>query len=246
MGQVPMQTILIIGHGKTARHLSYYFKQLSYNILNWHYKRNDFNQLHSMFESSDYCFLLIKDDAIQSFVQRNIFLKAEKTFHCSGSLAIDGVRCIHPLMTFSENLYELNFYKKIHWAIFEPEKKLSDYLPNLNNPYFFVEPDKKIFYHTMCVMSGNFTQLLLQQVIFQWQNNLHLNQSSLQPYLQMILENFWEGGATALTGPLARKDFGTIKKHLNILQDSPLLNIYQTFLKLHLTEQEIQTCLIGE
>jgi predicted short-subunit dehydrogenase-like oxidoreductase (DUF2520 family) len=89
-------------------------------------------------------------------------------------------------------------------------------------------------------MSGNFTQLLLQQVLFQWENSLQLSQESLQPYMQQTLDNFWKSGTKALTGPLARKDFGTIRKHLKSLQHSNLLNLYQTFLKLYLSEQEIK------
>lgn len=253
MGQVPQSTatqrviiqnlattILIIGNGKAAKHLSFYFNKLGYIITKWHYKTNNFNELYDLFQSCAYCFLLIKDDAIQEFVQQNSFLKTNKSFHCSGALIIDDVRCLHPLMTFNENLYEAPFYKKFHWAIFEKNKKLSDYIPLLTNPYFYVNLEQKSLYHAMCVMSGNFTQLLLQQVLSQWSEALHLSKESLQPYMQMSLENFWQGGTKALTGPLARKDFNTIKKHQESLSGTPQLKLYQSFLEIYLTEQELK------
>jgi hypothetical protein len=239
MGQVPMPTILIVGNGKAAKHLSFYFNNIGYHILSWHYKINDFSDLNTKFNRCTYCFILIKDDALQKFTQDYDFIKSDKSFHCSGSRSIEGVRCIHPLMTFSENLYEKDFYKKIHWAIFEENKCLRDYILYLPNPYFYVKFEQKNFYHAMCVMSGNFTQLLLQQVLFQWQETLHLNQESLQPYLQMTLEKFWNIGPHGLTGPLARKDYGTIKKHLRDLNSTPLFDLYKSFLKLYLTEEEI-------
>jgi hypothetical protein len=238
-----LHSILFIGNGKTAKHLKFYFEQLGYQIQIWHYKTNDYNNLLELFNSCKLCFLLIKDDALNGFVEQNSFLKSNKSFHCSGSVSLEGVRCLHPLMTFSENLYELSLYKKIHWAIFEENKKLNDYVSELNNPYFYVKPEQKILYHAMCVMSGNFTQLLLQQVLCQWQDSLHLSQDSLQPYLQIVLENFWKSGSKALTGPLARKDFGTIRKHLQCLQHSPQFDLYQSFLNLYLNEHEIKTCI---
>jgi predicted short-subunit dehydrogenase-like oxidoreductase (DUF2520 family) len=243
MRQVPTQNkILIIGNGKTAKHLSFYFNHLGYQITAWHYKHNNATELTKLFATCDYCFILIKDDALTSFVQQNSFLKSKKSFHCSGSVTIDGVTCLHPLMTFSQNLYDIAFYKKIHWAIFEEHKQISDYLPLLTNPHFYVKPEQKTLYHAMCVMSGNFTQLLLQQVLTQWQDTLHLTQTSLQPYMQVVMENFWQTGSKALTGPLARKDFGTIRTHLLSLKNTPLLELYQSFLKLYLNEQELTIC----
>jgi hypothetical protein len=242
MGQVPKNTdvILLVGNGRTSRHLSFYFQSLNYKILRWHYKDNSYDELKNLFKICTYCFILIKDDAIPQFIEENYFLKSEKSFHCSGLLITEGITSIHPLMTFSESLYDISFYQKIHWAIFEKNKCLTDYIPRLTNPFFYVNPIQKNLYHGLCVMSGNFTQLLLQQVLFQWENSLQLSQESLQPYMQQTLDNFWKSGTKALTGPLARKDFGTIRKHLKSLQHSNLLNLYQTFLKLYLSEQEIK------
>lgn len=244
MRQVPastMQKLLIIGSGRTAHHLTYYFKNLGFEILTWARKTHTEDQLISLFNDCHYCFVLIKDDALQDFFKTRPYLISSKCFHCSGALHIDGVNCIHPLMSFGTELYNLTIYRKIHWAVFTANKKLSDYIPGLENPYFYVNPQQKNLYHAYCVMAGNFMQILLLQVMQEWQKNLNLNTEALKPYLDVVYQNFWQEGAKAVTGPLVRKDFGTIKKHLENLNGSPLLNVYQAFLKLYLSTAELNS-----
>jgi hypothetical protein len=242
MGQVPQSTeksILIIGNGKTAKHLSFYFKNLNFKINQWHYKNDQSDDLEALFQKSHYSFLLIKDDVLIAFVYKYPFLQSKKSFHCSGSQIVPGLRCLHPLMSFSTDLYEKDFYKKIHWAVFEPQLQLTDCISELKNPWFYVPESQKALYHTMCVMSGNFTQILLTQVISQWNNTLQLKSDSLKIYMQKTLENFWNIGHQALTGPLVRKDLSTIQKHLQALDHHPQLDLYLAFLKLSLNDEEL-------
>jgi predicted short-subunit dehydrogenase-like oxidoreductase (DUF2520 family) len=64
-----------------------------------------------------------------------------------------------------------------------------------------------------------------------------LGEDVLEPYLRQVLHNFLTSPATALTGPLARGDQGTIARNLQSLQGDALQPLYQSFVKFHAAEQ---------
>jgi hypothetical protein len=89
-------------------------------------------------------------------------------------------------------------------------------------------------------MAGNFAQILWQAVGNEFEENLNLPKEILMPYLLQNTQNFVNNPETSATGPLQRGDFATIKKHLNSLQNNPLLEIYQAFLTHQKPSQKIK------
>ena len=87
-------------------------------------------------------------------------------------------------------------------------------------------------------MAGNFPQILWQAVGKRFAE-LGLDAGSLQPYLQKVLANFLANPATALTGPLARGDQGTIARNLQSLQGDALQPLYQSFVDFHTSPEAI-------
>lgn len=233
-GQVPEMkaplTYLIIGNGNIARHFSHYFslKQIKFN--KWSRSECHISELQTLSKSSDIILLLISDDAIESFVQENPFLKEKTLIHFSGSLVTPLAYGAHPLMSFSEQLYELPTYESISFVV-EKNSKFMTYFPDLKNPNFEIEKSQKALYHTLCVLSGNFSVLLWQKAMHDFQTKLALPSQILIPYLKQITHNLTTNPETALTGPLARRDTKTLKKNLASLKSDPYYNVYLSFVQ---------------
>jgi predicted short-subunit dehydrogenase-like oxidoreductase (DUF2520 family) len=210
---------------------------------------------------ADRTLLLITDSAINLFLEQNSFLRTKKTIHFSGATQVPGIENVHPLMSFSQNLFSKEFYPSIPFSVFldnefdnendtpsswKTEKKLEDILPGLRNPFFYIRQKDKALYHAFCVMIGNFSTLLWQIGISKSTEYLNipstnhsLNKNYFKPYLEKILENFYSQTGSALTGPLARGDISTIKSNIEALPEQNLKDLYMQFVKLYLPQENL-------
>ncbi len=244
MRQVPQPTnqessyhYLIIGNGRAAKHITFYLSELGHTITSWHYKQTPLaasaeGSLQSLFNNSDRCLLLIKDSAIEEFLNSHPYLRTHKTVHCSGSLEVQGILNAHPLISFGPHLFKSDFYPQIPWAQFiDSTTTLQDILPGVPNPSFFIPAAQKPFYHGLCVVSGNFTILLWQMVLELFKNELHQSTQILGPYLESIYNNMrsdWSADLkNSLTGPLARRDENTLLKNYQSLNKTYLKSIFE-------------------
>ena len=83
----------------------------------------------------------------------------------------------------------------------------------------------------MCVMAGNFSQILWKGVSDRFEQQLGLPTETLHPYLKQLATNFSQSPETALTGPLARNDMPTIERNLNALNNDPMQDLYRAFVE---------------
>ncbi|RME16994.1 MAG: DUF2520 domain-containing protein [Bdellovibrio sp.] len=240
MRQVPRK-FLIIGAGRLARHLSFYLKSQGLCVLNWkrldsscgfHLSASEKADLQEKSRQCEVVLLAIKDQAIAPFVQANEFLKENLLIHFSGALSLKECYSMHPLMTFGQKLYSLDFYPKIPFVLEEKSPSFSEVFFPLKNPWFRLEAEKKPLYHALCVASGNFTVLLWQEIMRRFQEELNLPAEILKPYLFKTMENLVSHSESALTGPLQRGDQKTIQLNLEALRGSQLFDVYKSFLNL--------------
>lgn len=230
---------LIIGNGRAAKHTSFYLNQLGHQVLSWHYKSfpaKTTSDLLTLFKQSDRCLLLIKDSALEDFLNQYPELRRQKTVHFSGSLKIEGILNAHPLISFGNTLFEPEFYQNIPWAQFMGANfSLAEILPGIPNTSFYIPNELKPLYHGLCVTSGNFTVLLWQMVIQLFKNQLNLPSEVLLPYLESIMSTMradWKQELqTALTGPIARHDEVTLLKNYHALQNTVLNDIFKAHVK---------------
>lgn len=225
---------LIIGSGRLARHIEYYFLQLKLPVSVWS-RSADPQALHlknALIESS-HILLAVSDQSlseveliVQDLLQEKLSEKC--LVHFSGASQLKLAIAAHPLMSFGSNLFSLQDYVKIHFTIFDEQKRLSEILPGLPNPSTNLDSRHQAFYHSLCVMGGNFPILLWQKMRAEFKS-LNLPDSSIEPYLQKILENFLQDPDKALTGPLVRNDQLTIQKNLKALTDDPYKKVYEAF-----------------
>lgn len=239
--------IAIIGGGKVARHFSHYFKLLQIPYELWTRSKDpNYLRLPELIKTKDSILILINDSAIESFIlEHHKILQGKTLIHFSGQLVTPFAYGAHPLMTFSQEYYDLATYQKIPFILNRGSPSLKELLPGLNNPYFFINQEQRAFYHSLCVMSGNFTILLWQKFFHDLKEKLQLPEEVIYPYLNQIFINLNTSPHDALTGPLQRGDKKTITANLNALSNDPYQKIYQAFVELYNPselEEKISEC----
>jgi 2-dehydropantoate 2-reductase len=237
MGQVPAQknltTIGIIGRGRAARHLSYYFANMGYPLKVWN--RSQQLELLKPLADCEVVFLAIPDSQIDDFILNHTWLLRAEVVHLSGSLTTS-IRCLHPLVSFGPVQFDLNFYKQIP---FVTEKEapfdFKKYFGALPNPVFEISREQKAKYHAYCVAANNFTTMLWQKYFEGMQNEFSIPAENSRTLLESTFKNITHDWKNALTGPFSRGDTETIAKNIASLQGDNLQEIYRAFQKMYRT-----------
>lgn len=227
--QVPNRKYTIIGDGKVAMHFAHYFTLLSIEFNRWNRKQST-PALQQSVASSDIVLLLISDDAIQPFIDKHTCLTNNTLIHFSGSLTINNAIGCHPLMTFGRELYDFETYLSVPFVC-DNIVDFYNHFPQLTNKAININKNDKAYYHALCVMAGNFTQTLMCEANKQLSDTLGMPNDILFPYLLQNTKNFIKSPDASATGPIQRKDFTTIIKHLDSLENNPLQGIYKGFIK---------------
>jgi 2-dehydropantoate 2-reductase len=234
VGQVPKKntsSYLLIGNGRLAKHLATYFTLSGITCLTW--SRSSHKSLPKLISSSQKIIVLINDDEIENFILQNRKGFEDKIWiHCSGLLSFPFAESAHPLMTFTDELYDLKFYKQIPFITEKGKIPFNVLLPELQNPSFQIEQEQKPYYHAWCVISGNFTTLLWGRFFKILEDEFEISRRYAFPYLNMIGKNLTMND-DPLTGPLIRKDKKVIRKNLTALKlkDDPFFLIYKSFVE---------------
>src|SRR5262245_19261569 len=119
MGQVPSLARApfgIVGSGRLARHFHHYFSLLGIPVRVWCRRAPDPSPPEALV-LCETILVLLRDDAIEPFIDQWPALKAKRLVHCSGSLVIPGVNAAHPLMTFGPGMYDLAEYTRIPFVL---------------------------------------------------------------------------------------------------------------------------------
>jgi 2-dehydropantoate 2-reductase len=219
----------IVGNGRMATHFCRYLEMSGIRYKQWSRQKNCFEDPAVYLNGSRAVFILISDDAIAGFVENHPGLKQMNPIHFSGSLHLEKIPSIHPLMTFSKQLYSLEKYQFIPFIHEKGKVSLRKILPELPNPSSPMDFENKSLYHSLCVLSGNFTTMLWQKVFQDFQDKLGLDRELLLPYMAQTFENLKANWVDALTGPLARKDEDTIQKNIAALEGDLYQNVYRSF-----------------
>lgn len=205
-------------------------------------KAKTFLNYQQLARASDWIFLTVPDDEIPNLAQQisPYLTQHQVLLHCSGiqsstvlyqttSPAYDYCS-LHPAAIFSDNQTEL---AKTLFTIEGPAAtvhQIKTALSRLPNLIQTINPQQKAKYHAACVFSSNFinslmlnSQKLLQEV---GANNQFANQLILSLTQQQLERIQKQGVKKALTGPIRRGDFTTIKNHLTAL-DPQTARLYQ-------------------
>lgn len=215
---------LLIGNGRLSRHLGHYFDLESIAWSRW--DRSQQTSVADAVAGARAVVLLISDDAIEGFLNANARPGDPPWVHCSGSLVTDSAVGAHPLMTFAEELYDHCVYREMAFVCDRGKTPFRELFPELDNPAFELDPEHKPLYHALCSVAGNLTTVVWRRAFDDFEQRLGLPRIVLYPYLDRIADNL-KHSASPLTGPLARGDRGTVRRHLEVLADDPLEQVYR-------------------
>lgn len=228
MRQVPQY--LIVGNGRMARHCQHYFQLLELSYLTWSRRENSKHELKQLCQRATHILLLISDDAIANFIQLHNCLATKILIHFSGSLVLDNCYAAHPLMTFNEQLYELEKYQAMPFIVSQQAPDFTHLLPGVPNQHYRIPDQDRAYYHALCVMSGNFTTTLWQKLLSELQQRWDIPPEAAYPYCQQITENLLSNWQQALTGPISRGDHKTIESNLTALKADAFHAVYRAML----------------
>lgn len=223
---------LIVGNGRLARHLCFYFDSLSLSYFHWYRAKHSQNEFLAYAKQASRILLAISDKSIESFILSHPDIPTQKWLYLSGALSIPGIYSAHPLGSFGEKLNPIDWYKDLFFII--ETGSLSDLLPGLPNRSSTILSEDKAYYHSLCVLSNNFSTILFQKLFSGLEQDLGIPKEAAYVYLKQTVFNL-EHTDNPLTGPLARKDNVTIQKNLEALQNrqDKFADIYQAFVNLN-------------
>ena len=213
-----------------ARHMGHYFDLLEIPWHGWH-RGDGVPALERASRSAAAVLLLIPDSAIADFVRdHDRPLGRAPRVHFSGSVAVDGVQCCHPLGSFGRVLHTEGLYRRIVFVCDPKPRSFTDLFPRLPNRYQVLDPELRPRYHALAVLSGNFTVLLWKKVREELAH-MGLPGEATEAYMETVFENLRVDPEGSLTGPLSRGDVGTIRRNLQALRSDPFRDVYRAFVR---------------
>ena len=186
-------------------------------------------------DTAELVFITTPDDAISSVASQIRWHTGQSVVHCSGadSTAIleparkSGARVgvFHPLQTFASVEQAIGNMPGSTFALEAEEpllNTLKDMADALDGHRIELKAGDKVIYHAAAVIACNYLVTLVKLAADLWQTFAIPPQQATQalmPLLRGTLNNIDTVGIPqCLTGPIARGDVGTVKKHLDALQ----------------------------
>ena len=209
-----------------------------------------FNNNQAVADSAEFVFITTPDDTIAPVASQIQWHPGQSVVHCSGADSTDilepakklraKVGVFHPLQTFASVRQAIENISGSTFALEAEEpllNTLKDMATALDGHWVELKASDKVVYHAAAVIACNYMVTLVKLATDLWQTfNVppHQATQALLPLLQGTLNNINNVGIPqCLTGPIARGDVGTIKKHLDALQKTAP-NVLSTYRELGL------------
>lgn len=243
--------IVMIGSGNVATILALKFCSAGHNIIQVYSKTkanadclaNKLNtdavtDFDNISKDADLYVLAISDNEVSNFAEKLLLHNNAIVVHTAGAVSIKALtKCsnnygvLYPIQSIRKNM-SLN--TPIPFAIDGNNKNTLDALQllisDINQTTIHYNDEQRLKLHIAAVIASNFVNYLYNESA-SFCNNQQLKFSLLQPLIEeTALRLRTHHPQEVFTGPAVRKDFTTINKHIEILQNSPeLLELYQFF-----------------
>jgi predicted short-subunit dehydrogenase-like oxidoreductase (DUF2520 family) len=197
-------------------------------------------------DCADLIFITTPDDSILPAVSLLAWQGGQSVVHCSGADTADILEparkqgaqtgVFHPLQTFAGVKPAVGCLAGVAFAIEAGEPllgTLKKMAASLGGQPVEIKAANRVLYHTAAVMVSNYTVTLVKLATDLWETfgiPPHQSLNALLPLLRGTVDNLENTGLPdSLTGPIARGDIGTVRKHLDALeQQAPaLLSTYR-------------------
>lgn len=196
----------------------------------------DFPDNQEVAERAEMVFIATPDDAIAPVASRLKWRPAQCVVHCSGAdssavlaparKAGAKVGVFHPLQTFAgsdrpaKNLASITFAIEAEEPLLTELRKMAE---SLGGHTIVLRPQDKVLYHASAVLASNYLVTLVGLASELWATFGASQEEAVRallPLLRGTVNNIESIGLpNCLTGPIARGDTGTIKKHLSALRE---------------------------
>jgi len=210
-----------------------------------------YTEVPPLVRPADLVFLTVPDDAIQKVCSQiargGAFGQGQVITHCSGALdstilspaaeAGASVGSMHPLQSFATAEQALSILPGSYCCIEGDDtavELLREVAHALECPPMTIPTEGKTLYHAAAVVACNFL-VALEDAAVEVDGAAGINRQqalqSLMPLIQGTVKNLEEVGLPdCLTGPIARGDVETTRKHLEELQRAcpEVLPLYRT------------------
>ncbi|MBN1160543.1 MAG: DUF2520 domain-containing protein [Dehalococcoidales bacterium] len=192
-------------------------------------------------DAAEIVFITTPDDAIAAVANEVKWRRGQSVVHCSGADSLDilenagksgaMVGGFHPLQTFAgvkqaiENIPGSTVALEAEEPLLATLKKMAE---DLDCDWIILKAEDKVAYHAAAVFACNYAVTLVKMATDLW-DTFSIPQEvaikALLPLIRGTLHNIETVGIPqCLTGPIARGDKGTIRKHLaEIRQKAPEL-----------------------
>lgn len=188
-------------------------------------------QLQKVADISNMVFITTPDDAITDVVSKIHWHHGQYVLHCSGALSLDVLKTalqdgaetgsLHPLQSFASIDQAVNNLPGSTFALEGREQLLAtlkQIVTLLGGRAIVLKAGDKALYHAAAVLTSNYTVTLLGMAAKLWES-FGIPQTeaitALLPLLKGTVNNIESIGLPdCLTGPIARGDLDTIRKHL--------------------------------
>jgi predicted short-subunit dehydrogenase-like oxidoreductase (DUF2520 family) len=206
-----------------------------------------YGRAQELADVSDFVFITTPDDIIPRFAAEIGWRPGQTVIHCSGASSVEAlepalrrgamVGSIHPCQTFSgieqaiENLPGSTFAIEAE----EPLRGvLTDIARALGGDWLYLTAADKALYHAAACIACNYFYTIVKLATDLWQNFGKTTDEATRAYVPLLLgavNNIASAGFPGcLTGPIARGDLNTIRKHLDVLQEKAtpaVFNLYK-------------------
>lgn len=179
--------------------------------------------------------------------------------HMSGALTTDVLLplgdhqplvTLHPLQAFARIEKGRQDLETCTFAIQGNEagiKVVEELLKTCSNQVITLKKDQKALYHGAACVTSNYLMVitaLAEEMIASFDSEKQLGLSAFKNLMVGAIENAIElGSASALTGPIARGDIETVKRHLEAMDNLEMKKAYSTLgmMTVGLASREKQT-----
>jgi predicted short-subunit dehydrogenase-like oxidoreductase (DUF2520 family) len=194
-----------------------------------------YEKAQELADTAEFVFITTPDDIIPKVAAELTWHTGQSVIHCSGASSVDAlapakqqramVGSIHPCQTFASIDQAIENLPGSTFAI-EAEEPLRSTLTAiataLNGDWVYLTAEDKALYHAAACIACNYFYTLVKIATDLWQNfgkSTAEATKAYMPLLQGSLNNIANVGLPgALTGPIARGDTATIRKHLVALK----------------------------
>ena len=195
-----------------------------------------FNNSQDVVDIAELVFITTPDDVIAQVASQLEWHGGQGVVHCSGADSTEilqparklgaHVGVFHPLQTFASTKQAMENMPGSTFTVEAEEPllgTLKDMATALDGHWIELKASDKVIYHAAAVIACNYVVTLVKLATDLWQAFSIPPQQATQallPLLRGTISNIDAIGIPqCLTGPIARGDSGTIKKHLSALEE---------------------------